>query len=356
MTEVSTPNKPEVACCKTVQELVENGDELPHRYIWRDNSDYGPIDLTVPLTTEIPVIDVGRLVSSSSAMDAELVKLRSALRSWGCFQAVNHGIENSFLDEVRELSREFFHLPMVEKQKHAMPGDDFEGYGNDMVLFENQPLDWNDRLYLLVSPEDMQKLIYWPENPDSFRKVLHDYTARLRQIQEQLLKSIARSLSLPKDCFLNQFGERPTMYARFNYYPPCSRPDLVLGLKPHADGSGITILLQDKEVEGLQLLKDNQWFWIPIMPHALLVNVGDQLEIMSNGIFRSPVHKAVTSSERERNTLAMFCAPDPAKEIEPLDELVDDKRPRLFKKVRNYPETYFHYYQQGKRPIDAVRI
>ncbi|KAG8367472.1 hypothetical protein BUALT_Bualt16G0075600 [Buddleja alternifolia] len=337
---------------KAVQEMVES-------YIWRDNSNgYGPVDLTVPLTTETPVIDFAQLISSSSAMDdpQQLHKLRSALSQWRCFQVVNHGIEDSFLDEVRKLSREFFHLPMVEKQKYARPLDGIEGYGTDMVLFENQPLDWTDRLYLLVSPKDEQKLKFWPENPGSFRNMLYDYSARLRQIEEQLLKSIARSLSVPDDCFLNQFGERQTMYARFNYYPPCPRPDLVLGLKPHADGSGITILLQDKEVEGLQLLKENQWFRVPIIPHALIVNIGDQLEIMSNGILKSPVHRALTNSERERNTLAMFCSPDTAKDIEPVEELVDDERPRLYKKVRNYPETYFHYYQQGKRPIDAVRI
>lgn len=52
----------------------------------------------------------------------------------------------------------------------------------------------------------------------------------------------------------------------------------------------------------------------------------------------------------------MFYAPDPELEIGPLNEVVDDTRPRLYKKVRNYPETYFQYYQQGKRPIEAVRI
>ncbi|PIN22215.1 Iron/ascorbate family oxidoreductase [Handroanthus impetiginosus] len=349
--------KPEVVCFKQVQEMVENGDELPHRYIWSDmNSNYGPVDLNVPPATEIPVIDVGRLVSSSSAMDDELVKLRSALSSWGCFQAVNHGIENWFLDEVRQLAREFFHLPMVEKQKCARSGNDYEGYGNDIVLYENQPLDWNDSLYLLVSPQDRQKLQYWPQNPPSFRKVLEDYTASLGQLQEILLKSMARSLSIPEDSFLNQYGERPTMYGRFNYYPPCSKPDLVFGLKPHADGSGLTFLLQDKQVRGLQLMKDNHWFSVPIMPHALVVNVGDQLEIMSNGIFKSPVHRAVASSERERTTLAIFFLPDPSKDVEPVEELVDDERPKLFKKVKHYTETYFNYFQQGKRPIDAVRI
>jgi hypothetical protein len=56
-------------------------------------------------------------------------------------------------------------------------------------------------------------------------------------------------------------------------------PDHVLGVKPHADGSSITFLLQDKEVEGLQVLKDNQWFKVPIIPDALVINLGDQLEV-----------------------------------------------------------------------------
>ncbi|CAK9163529.1 unnamed protein product [Ilex paraguariensis] len=167
---------------------------------------------------------------------------------------------------------------------------------------------------------------------------------------------MARSLNLEENCFLNQYGDRAIMLQRFNLYPRCPRPDLALGLKPHADGSAITIVLQDKEVEGLQFQKDDQWFRVPIMPHALLISVGDQVEIMSNGIFKSPVHRVLTNSERDRITVAMFCAPESGKEVEPVEELIDDKRPRLYKKVKNYVETYFQYYQQGKRPIDAVKV
>lgn len=70
------------------------------------------------------------------------------------------------------------------------------------------------------------------------------------------------------------------MAARFNYYPHCPRPELTLGIQPHADGSAITYLLQDKEVEGLQILIGDQWFTVPNVPDALLVNVGDQVEVI----------------------------------------------------------------------------
>ena len=92
---------------------------------------------------------------------------------------------------------------------------------------------------------------------------------------------MAKSLNLADNCFLEQMGERSTMFARFNLYPPCPRPDLVLGLKPQADGSAITFVLQDKEVEGLQFLKDNQWIKVPDIPPALLINIGDQAEVIA---------------------------------------------------------------------------
>ena len=77
---------------------------------------------------------------------------------------------------------------------------------------------------------------------------------------------------------------------------------------------------------------------------------------MSNGIFKSPVHRVVTNSKRERFSLAMLCSPDTGKVVEPVEGLIDDKRPRLYNKVKNYVDTYIQYYQQGERPIDAVKL
>ncbi|KAJ6731843.1 CODEINE O-DEMETHYLASE-LIKE [Salix purpurea] len=74
------------------------------------------------------------------------------------------------------------------------------------------------------------------------------------------------SLNLEESCFLDQYGEQPLVTARFNFYPPCPKPDRILGVKPHADASAATFLLQDKEVEGLQFLKDNEWFRVPNLP------------------------------------------------------------------------------------------
>jgi len=77
---------------------------------------------------------------------------------------------------------------------------------------------------------------------------------------------------------------------------------------------------------------------------------------MSNGMFKSPVHMVVTNSQRERNTLAVFCLPEREKEIGPVEELIDEKRPRTYKTVKNYVDIYFQNYQHGKRPLDAAKI
>ncbi|KAH9680847.1 Fe2OG dioxygenase domain-containing protein [Citrus sinensis] len=191
-----------------------------------------------------------------------------------------------------------------------------------------------------------------------FRETLHEYTTELEKLNEILLKAMATCLNLEENCFLDMYGEKEnaTMIARFNFYPPCPRPDLVIGVKPHADASAFTYLLQDKQVEGLQFLKDNQWYRVPLNPEALVINAGDYAEIMSNGIFKSPVHRAVTNSERKRMSLAVFCIPNPDREIEPVNGVVNEARPRLYKKVKDYVSLYFEYYQRGRRPIEAAII
>ncbi|GMY35765.1 protein SRG1-like [Fagus crenata] len=161
MAEPAPPSKTHLHQ-KTVQELVLSGEELPGNYIQKDRN---VVDLDVPLV-EIPVVDLGLLTSLSTSKE-ELEKLQSGLSSWGCFQVINHGI--SFLDEIRDVTKQFFELPMEEKRKYSREADGIEGYGSDMIIYEQQILDWTDRLYLTINPEDQQRLKFWPENPKAFR-------------------------------------------------------------------------------------------------------------------------------------------------------------------------------------------
>ncbi|KDP35890.1 hypothetical protein JCGZ_10460 [Jatropha curcas] len=309
-----------------------------------------------PPLLSIPVINLSLLSSSSKEGIEELQKLKEALTSWGCFQAIGHGISDSFLDKIREVAKQFFALPAGDKKKYSRAVNDMEGYGNDPVLSDKQVYDWCDRLFLKLIPQDSRKLHLWPTNPTQFREILDECSVKMKNTVELLLKAMARSLNLEEDSFLKQYEYQEVMAARFNYYPTCPRPDSVLGVKAHSDGSAITFLLQDKEVEGLQMFKDDQWHRVPIIPHAFVVNAGDQMQIMSNGIFKSPLHRVSTSSEKDRISLAIFHLPNSEVEIEPLKALVDEKRPQQYRKLKNYSAINFQCFQSGKVALDTVKI
>ncbi|KAI5584002.1 hypothetical protein BDE02_06G053200 [Populus trichocarpa] len=133
------------------------------------------------------------------------------------------------------------------------------------------------------------------------------------------------------ESFSDQFGDRGLVRGMFNFYPRCSRPDLVLGVKPRTDRSGITVLPQDREVEGLQ--------------------------IMSDGMFRSPLLQVVTNSELYKLYLEIsFNNLNPEKDIGPVDCLVDEQRPRLYRNVKNYSLIYYEWHQKGNVAIDTLKI
>ncbi|XP_015168244.1 protein SRG1-like [Solanum tuberosum] len=326
----------EVLLSKRVQEMVLHGEEPLGPYICRSGEDVdGKEDIMD--TSPIPIIDLNLLSSSTTSdneREQELEKLRSALSSWGCFQGIGHGIKTSFLDKIRQVSREFFKQPMEEKNKYAKSVDDFQGYGADPVPEQGQSLDWSDRLFLEVFPEDRREYNLWPQIPISF--------------------SYGKVTETGRKLLLGTIGKQAQFHARFNYYLPCQRPDLVLGLKPHADGTGYTIILQDEV--GLQVLKDGKWYTVPKDPTALFVLMGDQMEVMSNGIFKGLVHMVVSNSERDRISVAMFYTPELGKEIGPEDDLVNMDRPRIYKKVTDYAETHWKFYQRGLRALHTAHI
>ncbi|KAL5539440.1 hypothetical protein UlMin_044978 [Ulmus minor] len=340
----------EILLSRRVQEMVLNGEEPPHLYICRKGDEAKEVPSHL---APIPVINFSLISSSEPSLkqEDELQKLRSALHSWGCFQAIGHGISTSLLDNIRQVGKQFFEQPMEAKKKFSKELQEVEGYGADAPPEEGTPLDWSDRLFLDVYPEHKKNLNIWPQ---SFRNVLEEYTVNIKKLTEEISKAMAKSLNLEENSFLNQFGEESTLQARFNYYSRCQRPDLVLGLRPHADGTGYTIILQDEV--GLQTLKDEQWFTIPTISDALFVLMGDQMEIMSNGIFKSPVHRVVTDSKTDRLSVVMFYTPDPNKEIGPEERLINEETPRLFRNIKDYATIHWGYYQRGTRSIHVAKV
>ena len=111
------------------------------------------------------------------------------------------------------------------------------------------------------------------------RETVMKYGEEVEKVAQVVLSLLAENLHLKADYFKEKFGDEPMNLMRMNLYPPCRRPDLVVGLSPHSDGGGITLLLQDDHVQGLHVRNKDQWIPVDAIPYALVVNIGDLVEV-----------------------------------------------------------------------------
>ncbi|KAF8370085.1 hypothetical protein HHK36_031881 [Tetracentron sinense] len=333
---------------------------IPERYV-RDMAERPTLASTVPLSSSmhIPIIDLSKLVEGDEDQwRTEMVKLASSCEEWGFFQVINHGIDRSLLETIEKIAMEFFMLPLEEKQKYPMAPGTVQGYGQAFVFSEDQKLDWCNMLALGVEPHFIRNPKLWPTKPAKFSEILEMYSKDIRKLCQNLLRFIALSLDLKQEAFNKMFGVA-VQAVRMNYYPPCSRPDLVLGLSPHSDGSALTVLQQGRgNSVGLQILKDKTWVPVQPVPDALVINIGDTLEVLTNGRYKSVEHRAVTHKEKDRLSIVTFYAPSYEIELGPLPELVDENNPCMYKRY-NHGEYSHHYVTnklQGKKTLDFAKI
>lgn len=116
------------------------------------------------------------------------------------------------------------------------------------------------------------------------RYSIETYSAELEKIANTILDLMAKALKMePHE--MRELFDNGGQTLRMNYYPPCPQADLVIGLNPHSDATGLTILLQINETEGLQIRKDGMWIPVKPLPNAFIVNVGDILEVSALFIF-----------------------------------------------------------------------
>ncbi|KAI7753677.1 hypothetical protein M8C21_017620 [Ambrosia artemisiifolia] len=272
-----------------------------------------------------PVIDIAKLHSCDGySRTVELQRLAEAAKEWGLFLIKNHGL---VLDDAKDVIKGFFGLSFEEKKASvgSYKSVDNMGYGKNFVKSEDQPLDWIDRLTMKAAPalfvdQSTNGLSVWPNKPPNFRQAIEKYVEDSRKVLDGLLQDLAESLSLDKNVFLQHFEPRQSeIKVRVNYYPPCPRPDLAIGLMPHSDASGLTLLLEFGATRALQVYKGSGWVTLEWPnDNSLLVNIGDLLEIMSNGVLKSMWHQVRTQLDVERFSLAYFYNPPPHSAIGPV--------------------------------------
>nr|UJP17039.1 flavonol synthase FLS [Chrysanthemum x morifolium] len=324
----------EVERVQEIATLSNLNGTIPSEFIRLENEQPATTTLHGVLL-EVPVIDLSQTDNES------LVALISkASKDWGIFQVVNHGIPSELISKLQNVGKEFFELPQEEKEVIAKPDGykGVEGYGTKLQKEVQGKKGWVDHLFHIVWPPSFINYQFWPKNPPSYRDTNEEYTQSLIGVANKLLGLLSKGLGLEEDEVKQALGGEDLIYMlKINYYPPCPCPELALGVAPHTDMSSITILVPN-EVQGLQVFKDGQWYDVAYIPNALIIHIGDQIEILSNGKYKSVYHRSTVNKEKTRMSWPVFLEPPPEFEVGPIPKLVNKDDPPKYKtkKYKDY--------------------
>ena len=260
-------------------------------------------------------------------------------------QILNHGISTELMDEVEKLTKD--HYKRVREQRFLeFASKAIQDGGDDARGVKAENLDWESTFFVRHLPES--NLAELPDLDDGYRRVMKRFAGELEALAERLLDLLCENLGLEKGYLARAFRGpskgSPTFATKVSSYPPCPRPDLVSGLRAHTDAGGIILLFQDDRVAGLQLLKDGAWVDVPPTRHSIVVNLGDQLEVITNGRYKSVVHRVVAQPDGNRMSIASFYNPGADAVIFPAPALVaaaDDDEERA---EAAYPRFVFEDY------------
>ncbi|TKW24411.1 hypothetical protein SEVIR_3G049400v4 [Setaria viridis] len=339
-----------------VQSLSESGAAtIPDRYVKPEAerpatalADDGAA--TAATEVGIPVVDL-----SSPGDPATVRAVSEACRDWGFFQAVNHGVPAELLRRARGVWRGFFRQPMEVKQRYANSPATYEGYGSRLGVEKGAVLDWGDYYFLHVRPPHLSDPDKWPHLPPELRGTTEEYSREVAALCGRLMTAMSLGLGVAPSRLHEAFGgaEGAGVCVRVNYYPRCPQPELTLGLSSHSDPGGMTVLLADDRVRGLQVRRRGAWVTVDPVPDAFIVNVGDQIQVLTNATYRSVEHRVMVNAADERLSVALFYNPRSDLPLSPMPELVSPDRPSLYKNM-TFDEYRLYIRRKGPRGKSQV--
>ncbi|CAN1155928.1 Flavonol synthase/flavanone 3-hydroxylase (Fragment) [Linum perenne] len=273
----------------------------------------------------IPVVDLSPFLSED--MDDEMLKkkkkkrvveiVKEACSEYGFFQIVNHGVPTELMKRALQLSKTFFELTDEEKRKFSA------GDGAPLPAgYSRQPLHSVDKNeYLLVFPPQSPFNIY-PTHPSQLREVVEEVFSYLSNTGSLIESIINDCLGLPPG-FLQKFNSDRNwdFMTPLRYFPATDSEDN--GITPHQDGNSVTFVFQD-DAGGLEVLRDEIWIPATPSPDAIVVNIGDVIQVVSNNKFKSATHRVVRPKGRSRHSYAFFYNLSGEKFVEPLPQFTSE--------------------------------
>lgn len=313
--------------------------------------------------SRIPIIDISALVLGTGDRNAVAAQIRQACRECGFFYIVGHGVDEALQQRLEQLSRQFFAQDLETKLKirMALGGRAWRGYfpvGGELT--SGKP-DLKEGIYFGAELGDDHPLVktdtpmygsnLFPSNIPQFRETVLDYMAAMTQLGHTLMAGIALSLGLEESYFRDRYTSDPLILFRiFNYppepSPPNSQPSW--GVGEHTDYGILTILKQD-ESGGLQVRSKSRWIAAPPVPGSFVCNIGDMLDRMTGGLYRSTPHRVKNLAKRDRLSFPFFFDPNFNAEIKPIElggsRVVNDDKDERWDKasVHNWNGTYGDY-------------
>ncbi|XP_057963721.1 hyoscyamine 6-dioxygenase-like [Malania oleifera] len=338
---------------ETLVSSWSNGQSLPENYVFPPEE--RPGKFIHPPCKAVPVIDLGKSADHGHRDDI-VQQILKASQEFGFFQVINHGVAGDLTDAVMSLAKEFFDMPIEDRA--GFYSDDTNkstrlytssfGYAKEKVHY------WRDSLRHPCHPVN-DWMQFWPEKPVGYREVVGRYSVQVEKLGLRILDLICEGLGLE----LGYFGGELTKSQTFlvNHYPPCPDPSLTLGVPKHSDPNLINILLQG-DVHGLQVFKDGQWVGVEPLPNSFVVNVGLQLQVISNGKLASVMHRAVTNAANARTSIVTVIAPSDDCVVEPAKALVSSCNPPVYKafKYNDFHSTYIAKAGDPEATLESYRF
>ncbi|MFA3761599.1 isopenicillin N synthase family dioxygenase [Yersinia sp. 2466 StPb PI] len=268
----------------------------------------------------LPLLDLSLLNGSETERQAFLVDLRHAARDIGFFYLTGHGIDPALLQQIQTLSREFFALPDEDKLAVAMVrSPHFRGYNRAASeLTRGQP-DWREqfdigaeRAPLPQTPDTpswarLQGPNQWPAALPELKPTILQWQREMTGMALRLLRAFALALELDEHAFDELYGDKPNEHIKLIRYPGRETTQSGQGVGAHKDSGFLSFLLQDQQ-RGLQVeVEEGRWIDAAPRPGTFVVNIGELLELASNGYLRATVHRVETPpAGTDRLSIAFF--------------------------------------------------